>query len=135
MDNSEEQFRELLAQVIGRADRMLSERSEVFPMGLLLMPDGKLDVSVAAYESVDQIPGLLNAMRSSLSAKAIENDALASCIAYPDYQKAQVVAFLENRENYCALALIPVVEQPPLHLDVDGIAIGDGRIYVFPTVD
>ena len=132
MGDSAEQFQELLAQVTGRANRMLAEKSEVFPMGLLLMQDGKLDVSVAAYESVDQIPELLNAMQSSLSEKAAQGGATASCIAYPDYSAGNIVVFLENHENYCATAILPVSGQP-LSVDLSGITMEDGDIYIFPV--
>lgn len=132
MDNSEEQFQELLAQLVGRANRMLAERSEVFPMGLLLMADGRMDVSVAAYESTEQIPDLLNAMQSSLSEKAAQIDAVASCIAYPDYGAEEIVAFLENRENYCSTAKLPVAGNP-LAVDLSGITVEDGDIHVFPV--
>ena len=133
MLSSEDQFRELLAQLIGRADRMLAERHEIFPMGLLLRRDGTLDVSVAAYEEAEQIPGLLNAMQASLSEKAVAADAVAACIAFPDYDASELVAFLENRENYCAKARLPVLQQPAPHLDAERITIEEGAAHVFPA--
>ena len=133
MDNSEDQFQELVAQLVGRANRMLAERSEVFPMGLLLLPDGGLDVSVAAYDSVEQIPELLSAIQASLSVKVQEGSAIASCIAYPDYEAGEVVAFLENRENYCATVRIPVAGAPTSEADLENIAVEDGSVYVFPV--
>jgi hypothetical protein len=110
---------------------MLAERSEVFPMGLLLMADGRLEVYVAAYESVKQIPDLLNAMQSSLKEKAAAGGAVASCIAYPDYGAEEIVAFLENSENYCATAKLPVAGSP-FAVDLSGITVLDGYINVFP---
>jgi len=133
MDNSEDQFQELIAQLVGRASRMLAERSEVFPMGLLLMPDGSLDVSVAAYESVKQIPDLLSAMQGGLSEKAQSGPAVASCIAYPDYEAGEIVALLENAENYCATVRIPVAGTPTPEADLENIAVEDGSVYVFPV--
>jgi len=112
---------------------MLLENNKVFPIGLLLMADGTLDVSVAAYDSAEQVPNLLNAMQTSFSEKVLEKEATASCIAYPDYGSGEIVAFLENRENYCAKARIPVAEEPRLHVDVRNIVIEDGSVYVFPA--
>ena len=133
MLSSEDQFGELLAQLIGRADRMLAERNEIFPMGLLLRRDGTLDVSVGSYEEVGQIPGLLIAMQTSLSEKAVAEDAAASCIAFQDRDSAELVAFLENRENYCAKARLPVLQQPAPHLDPERITIEEGAVHVFPA--
>ena len=133
MGDSQDQFQDLLSQLIVRADRMLSEQNEMFPIALLLLSDGRTDVSVAAYDSVEQIPSLLNAMQASLSAKAGELGAVASCIAYPDYGSDRVVAFLENNDNYCAKAELPVITEPRLHLDTSAITFSDGDIYVFPV--
>ena len=133
MLSSEDQFRELLAQLIGRADRMLAERNEIFPMGVLLRRDGTLDVSVAAYDVVGQIPDLLNAMQTSLSEKVVADDSVAACIAFPDYDSSELVAFLENRENYCAKARVPVMQHPAPHLDPERISIEEGVVHVFPT--
>jgi hypothetical protein len=130
VDISEAQFRELLAELVGRANRMLAERSEVFPMGILLTRDGCLDVSVAAYEFVEQIPALLNAMQSSMAEKTRAGDVLACCIAYPDYDAGEIIALLENNENYCATALLPVAGDPPA-VDLGGIRVQDGSVNVF----
>ena len=133
MLSSEDQFSELLAQLIGRADRMLAERKEIFPMGLLLRRDGTLDVSVAAYDDTDQIPDLLNAMQASLSEKAAAADAVAACIAYPDYDASELVAFLENRQSYCAKARLPVLQQAAPCIDAERIIIEKGTVHVFPA--
>ena len=134
MDDSEDQFRELLAQLIARANRMLAEKSEVFPMGFLLMHDGRLEVSVGPYDSPDQIPSLLNAMQASLSARVSNGGVAASCIAYPDYSAEEIVAFLENHENYCAIARLPMAANP-LSVDIDSVRVEDGSVYVFPIKD
>lgn len=133
MGDSQDQFQELLSQLIVRVNRMLAEQNEMFPLALLLLSDGRTDVSVAAYDNVGQIPGMLNAMQSSLSAKAQEIGAVASCIAYPDYGSDKVVAFLENSANYCARAELSVITEPRLHLDPSAITFSDGDIYVFPV--
>lgn len=133
MGVSQDQFQELLSQLIVRVDRMLAEQNEMFPLALLLLPDGSTDVSVATYDNVEQIPGLLNAMQASLSLKAQEAGAVASCIAYPDYGSDKVVAFLENSDNYCAKAELPVVTRPCRHIDPSAITFADGDIYIFPA--
>lgn len=133
MGDSQEQFQELLSQMIVRVNRMLAEQNEIFPLALLLLSGGCTDVSVAAYDNPDQIPNLLNAMQASLSAKAQEIGAVASCIAYPDYGSEKVVAFLENSDNYCARAELSVIARPRLHFDPSAITFSDGDIYVFPV--
>ena len=133
MGDSQEQFRELLGQLIIRVDRMLADRSEVLPLALLLLPNGRTDVSVATYDSIDQLPGLLNAMQRSLATKAIEAGAVASCIAYPDHGSNKVVAFLENSDNYCNRAELPIINEPRPHLDSSATTFSDGDIYVFPV--
>jgi hypothetical protein len=133
MGDSQDQFQELLSQLIVRTDRMLAEQNEMFPLALLLLPDGGTNVSMAAYDNVEQIPSLLNAMQTSLSAKAREIGAVASCIAYPDYSSDKVVAFLENSDNYCTRAELSVITEPRLHVDPSAISFSDGDIYVFPV--
>ena len=133
MDNSEDQFQELIAQLVGRANRMLAERSDVFPMGFLLASNGNLNVSVVAYESVAQIPELLSALQASMSEKARNGHAVASCIAYLDYDAGEIIAFLENNENYCATVRIPVVSSPTPATDLENITVEDGSIHVFPV--
>ena len=132
MEDSEEQFQDLLANLTVRANRMLATQSELFPIALLLMQDGRVDVAVAAYESADQIPDLLQALGSNLSEKAAAGEGLASCLAYPDYGAGEVVAFLENRDNYCATVRLPV-SGDPLSIDAAGMIVEDGNIYVFPV--
>ena len=133
MGDSQEQFKELLGQLVARVNKMLSEQDEMFPVALLLRSNGETDVSVAAYETLDQIPALLDAMQTSLSAKVQETGAVASCIAYPDYGSNKVVAFLENNDNYCAKVELPVFSNPSLHLDPLAVTVSDGEVYVFPV--
>ena len=133
MDGSESQFQELLAQLIGRVNRMLDSGQPILPVGLLLLPQGNLDVSAATYDSADQVPSLLDVMRESMAKKAQSLQALASCIAFPTNGSDTIVALLENRDNECLKVQIPVKLGPPPHLDMDGIGIDDGVVQVFPA--
>jgi hypothetical protein len=80
------------------------------------------------------MPAILNAMQSSLAALARTQSLDATCIAYPNYEDDTVVALLENRENYCATVVIPVLVDTPVRLDMESIEVRDGNIYVFPVV-
>ncbi len=133
MGDSQSQFQELLAHLVARADKILSSQSDIFPLALLLLDDGRVETSIAAYESVDQVPALLNAMQEAAATKALETSVVASCIAYPDYDSGLVIAFLENRDNYCSKIAIPVATEPTLHLDTASMTVADGDVYVFPV--
>ena len=133
MDSSEEQFQELIAQLLGRVNRMLAARSDVLPMGLLLMPDGKLDVSVAVHNSVEQIRELFAAMQESLSEKVRQSPAIASCIACLDIEARELVAYLENRDNACITVRIPLAGRSAVTVDLKNITVEDGSLSLFPV--
>lgn len=62
MDDAQDHFIELLAQLIARANRMLADGRSVPPLGLMLMRDGSVEVSIAADAGEDQLPELLDGL-------------------------------------------------------------------------
>jgi hypothetical protein len=67
-----------------------------------------------------------------MSEKTRADDALACCVAYPDYRAGEIVALLENHENYCATVRLAVAGDPPA-VDLAGITVKEGSVYVFPV--
>lgn len=60
---------------------------------------------------------------------------MAACLAYPDYENEEVIAYLENRDNFCSKARLPVASKPTLRIDVESIEIEDGIVFIFGTND
>jgi hypothetical protein len=133
MDTSESQFQELLAHLIARTNKMLSQQGHAFPLGLVLDAGGRVEVSIATYEEPHQIGDVVNAMRSAMATRVAAGSAVASCISVPDRSGKCVIAFLENHENYCAKVSISIVGESP-SLDTENLAVDDGSILVFPVV-
>ena len=134
MEGSEDQFQELIAQLIGRVNRMLASGQPLLPVGLLLLPDGRLDISVATYETTDQIPSLASAMIRSMGDKAIRQHAIASCVAYPEGPHG-IVAFLENADNFCLSVRFPVANGSNCQIDMEAIEANEGVIQVFALAE
>jgi len=131
MDQSEEQFQDLIANLAPRVNRALSQQDTVPPIGLLLFDSGEVEVVLSVSEKENNLSEEINLLQQGLIDKAREKSAVAACFAYPDYANEQIVAYLENNENYCAKCNIPVVSNPSLQLDLEGIEIEDGMIFVF----
>ena len=131
MDQSEEQFQDLIANLAPRVDKALSEQNSVPPIGLLLLDSGDVEVVLSVSDKENDPSTEINLLQQGLIDKAREKSAVAACLAYPDYANEQVVAYLENNENYCAKCNIPVVSDPALRLDLESIEIEDGKIFVF----
>jgi hypothetical protein len=134
-DLSEEQFQELLAHLIARVNKALAVTDQLPALSLALTGDGSVEVAVGVGEG-DDLGSVLTGMQSSLAERAGNGEILASCIAYPDYGAGCVYALLENVENYCGKASLPVVEGDGGHsIDPAGISMEDGSIFVFPVVE
>ncbi len=131
MSDSEAQFQELLAHLIARVDKMLTEQGDMQALGLTLHADGRVEVAVGLADSPERLSEVLNAMQTSFSQAVLRQPIKATCIAYPDYEKKAVIALLENDENYCSRITIPVLTNPTSRLDVDGIEVEDGGVYIF----
>jgi len=131
MDQSEEQFQDLIANLAPRVDKALSQQNSVPPLGLLLLDGGDVEVVLAVSGEENNLSDEINLLQQGLIDKAREKLAVAACLAYPDYANEQVVAYLENIDNYCAKCSIPVAANPSLRLDLEGIEIEDGMIFIF----
>ena len=131
MDQSEEQFQDLIANLTPRVNKALSQQNTVTPLGLLLFDSGDVEVVLSVSDKENDLSEDLNLLQQGLIEKAREKSAVAACIAYPDYANEVVVAYLENNENYTAKCSIPVVSNPTLQLDLEGIEIEDGMVFVF----
>jgi hypothetical protein len=130
METSEEQFRELLANLVSRGNKALAQNVPVPPMSFALSKDGDVHFSVGVADSPSELHQVLKAMRESLVARAAAEPILATCVAYTESETADVVAMLENLENYCATVRIPAL--PGSRLDIARMEIDDGFVYVFP---
>ena len=131
MDQSEEQFQDLIANLIPRVNKALSKGNTVPAIGLLLLDSGNVEVVLAVSEEEHELSKEIGLLQQGLIDKAREKSAVASCLAYPDYANQKFVAYLENNDLYCSKCLIPVVADPSPRLNVEGTEIEDGMIGVF----
>lgn len=134
MNSSEEQFKVLLANLAPRVDRALSQQSAVPPIGLILLDDGRVEVVLFVPDEEIDLSEHLNCLQRELIEKAREEQAVAACLSYPDYGSDTVVALLENDENYTLECSIPVVANPDLQLNLEGIEVGEGVVFVFGDI-
>jgi len=132
MSQSDAQFNELLAQVIVRGNKMLSESNLIAPFGILLDSNQSAEVIMAVDKSLPYAE-MLDNLQESLKARVLAKSYLSGCIVYADYNNNQLVAFLENHNNYCLKALIPVKAENGLCLSADEMMAEEGGIYIFPV--
>ena len=126
---SEEQFIELLNQLVARSKKSLEENS--FPVfGLLLKEDGKTDLVLGLIED-GELSDIINHVQQEMIEIRKKMPLLAACLAYPDFQDQRVVAHLENHENYQLRCDVPVLNNNGLELDIDNVITGDGSTIVF----
>lgn len=132
MQTSEEQFRELLANLVARGNKALAQNVPVPPMSFALSKDGVVHLSVGVADTPSELQQVLEAMRESLGALVRAEPLLATCVAYTETESAEVVAMLENLENYCTTVRIP--GSPGSSMDLGNLKVEDGFVYVFPIV-
>ncbi|USA46461.1 hypothetical protein NDN11_17555 [Acinetobacter sp. C26M] len=134
MQQSEEQFSELMAHFIVRTNKMLQSGQKIPPLGLLLHENGSVQVSLIVYDDIEQIPDLIQNMLESYSQKVLEQDIVASCIAIPNDVDQEVTVLLENFENYCIKYHIPIdiLNQT---LNMNEAVASDSDVYVFPILE
>lgn len=135
MVGSEEQFKELIAQLIVRANHMLAQSNNVLPMGLALVESGKTEVVLASPDLSDEVSVLVQFIQDALTDKVKAGGIVATCVAYPEYSRKVVVAYLENNENYCLKAIIPVRFDDKKELVANEVTVLDGEVFIFPVVD
>jgi hypothetical protein len=88
-------------------------------------------VVLSASVEDDNLSEKIKLLQQGLIDKAKGKAAVAACLAHPDYANEQVVAYLENNENFFAKCTIPFVSNPSRRLDLEGIEIEDGTTFVF----
>ena len=131
--NSEEQFKELLNQLVARSKKSLLANS--FPVfGLLLTEEGNTDVVLGVVEDGD-LSEIINNVQQELIEKKNALSILAACLAYPDFNNQCVVAYLENHESYQLRCDIPVLNNDVLELDIENLTTKDGSTIVFGNND
>lgn len=130
-DKSEEQFLELLANLVVRANRMLEKSGKVLPIGLLLRRKAEIDVYVASPEGEWSLDESLNFLQQSLISKIKEMPALAGCLAYQDAEREEIVVFMENYQNYNVKCKVPLSSSPAPQLNLEAMSIGDGKVFLF----
>lgn len=133
LQTSEEQFRELLAHLIARANKALSVQKRMPTLSLLLTKSGAVEVAAGIADSPSELKQVLNAMQVSLQDKAKAGNALATCVAYHEFEAGAITVMLENHENYCATVKIPIVHSSNAKLDVESMRVEDGSVMVFPV--
>jgi hypothetical protein len=133
MENSNQQFQELLAHLVARANKMLAEQKDIHPLSLVLVTSGNVEVGVGVTEAKDQVPTVLNAMQQALIRRVSDGGVQATCVAYPNHQDDTVVALLENHENFCATVILPVLVEPTWSLDTGNMEVKNGSVYIFPV--
>ena len=84
MDNSEDQFQTLLANLSVRANKSLKTSNKMDAIGLLLYENDKVEVFLSVIE--DSISDALTILQNQLIPIVKEKQPLASCMAYPNYQ-------------------------------------------------
>ena len=131
MDKSQDQFQTLLANLAPRVNNALSRQNSVPPIALLLLENDEVETVLYVAGEDESLADEMNNLQRVLIEKADEKSALAACLSYPDYEQEEVVALLENAENYCAECRIPVVMDETLQLDLAKMTVGDGMVFVF----
>ena len=135
LQTSEQQFEELLAQLITKVNIVLSRQETVPPLGLLLTEQGMTEVVLVPADTEGPLDTHLDALLSGLRERVAEGGYLATCVGFPDYDKGCLLAFWENRENFCTKVRIPVITEAVTVLDIDQASIEEGIVSIFPGVE
>jgi hypothetical protein len=131
VDQSEEQFSELLSHVIARAKATLRDRGQLVPIGFQLTPGGEVELALAITAEGEPSRDLLI---EQLTEKAKEGSFVACAMAWCGPEDEELTVYLENNENYCTDLTIPCVRGADIELDMERLSIEDGRIRVFPKL-
>ena len=131
--NSEDHFHGLVSYLMASINEMLKTGNVIGPIGLMVNSDKNIEVVRAAVETEKTLESV-TLIQKKLKSKASRFEIITSCIAYPDYENNQIIAFLENNENYCVKVLVPVINRGGLKLNAEKIKIVAGAVYVFPVI-
>jgi hypothetical protein len=129
---SKDHFQGLVTYLIACINQMLKVENLIIPIGLVVNSDKSIKVVKANVDSGD-IVDHVNVIQHELKNQAANFDILSSCVAYPDYENNQIIAFLENNKHYCVKVRIPVVNRGGLRLDPEKLITETGAVYIFPV--
>lgn len=130
--NSEDHFHGLVSYLIISINEMLKTDNVIIPIGLMVNSDKNIEVVKATIDT-EKILEHIALIQKKLKSKASSFEIITSCIAYPDYENNQIIAFLENNENYCVKVLMPVINRGGLKINAEKIKIMAGAVYIFPV--
>ncbi len=99
MQTSEEQFQELMANLVARGSNALAHQAHVPPISLLLRNTGEVECSAGIADSHGDLKQVLDAMQATLRDRVRRGDILAVCVAYTDPTSHAVVAFKLKRRR------------------------------------
>ena len=134
IDNSEKQFQELIAQLFIRGNRSLSETNDLPPMAICLNTEGAIEILLAI--ELESLTESLELIQNQAKELVREKNIIATCIAFPNYEASQVIALLENYENFCVEAVLPVASSGDVNsIQLEGLEYRDSQVYVFPNQD
>jgi len=128
MNQSEQQFQELLAHAIARVKATLREHGRVPAFGLQLQPDGNVQLALETTEAGNPSVDLLI---EHLNDQASKGALVACAIVHRAEDNQPLSVFLENNAHYCADVTIPFHSGSPLDLDVENMSVGAGAVRIF----
>jgi hypothetical protein len=129
--SSDDQFQGLVKYLITCINQMLKADNLIIPIALVVNSDKSIKVVKANVDS-SSIVEHVDVIQNELKTKADNYEILSSCVAYPDYENNQIIAFLGNNKNYCVKVRIPVVNRGSLKLDPEKLITEVGAVYIFP---
>lgn len=130
--NSDDHFQGLVSYLIASINEMLKTGNIFIPIGLVVNSDKSIEMVKAEIDTVKTLEHV-ELIQQKLKDKANVFEMISSCVAYPDYENNQIVAFLENNKNYCVKVLIPVINRGGLKLNPEKITTQKGAVYIFPV--
>lgn len=125
-------FQGLVSYLIASINGMLKEGNIVTTSGLVVNNDNSIE-AIKANTTSKKISDHIELIQKQLKGKAERHEIVTSCISFPNYEKNQIIAFLENSQNYCVKVIIPVVNRNGLHVDAKAIKTEDSAVYIFPV--
>lgn len=131
-DKSEVEFKSLLANLIVIIDNFAIENREIPVIGLALTEQNEIIKSIGLRDVVSDVAPVQRAVRNSLIEQRQTASIVATCIAVLNKSSDEIIAALENRENYCSTVRIPIIYTPRLQLMVSELSVDDGEVSVFP---
>ena len=135
MCNSEKQFNDILAQILVRVNKSLRETKNVSPFGMTLSRDDTIEILVVV-DVGDSISEHVDFIQDKLKEKVRSSDVIATAVIYVNYNDSTIDVYLENHENYCLKAVLPVRESNNIYSVLpQDISTEDGGVFIFPYIE